>query len=169
MLFSKKRNTKDKDEEDIENNPVKLVYDQQRVENLDKDVEIAILHSCGYKIPNTMDEMNFLGAKLIDFMDDLSEEDRLSILDQASIVAHRRKMITQAGYKVEEFDSCKKLTPLEWLNASSNTKSDIFKQFKHFKTQDKKDVLESILLGFEIQHDVIDSVEDIIIQVGYQG
>ena len=73
MLFSKKRNTKDKDEEDIENNPVKLVYDQQRVENLDKDVEIAILHSCGYKIPNTMDEMNFLGAKLIDFMDDLSE------------------------------------------------------------------------------------------------
>lgn len=169
MLFSKKHNTKDDDIDDIENNPIKLVYDQKRVDNLDKDVEIAILHSCGYPIPNSIDEMNFLGAKLIDFMDNLTEEDRLKVLEQASIIAHRRKMITQAGYKVEEFDSCKKLTPLEWLNASSNTKSDIFKQYKHFKVQDKKSVIESILMGFEIQHDVIDSVEDIIIQVGYQG
>jgi hypothetical protein len=168
MLFFKKHNTKDEKDE-IENNPVKQVYDQQRVENLDKDVEIAILYSCGYKIPNTMEEMNILGGKLISFMDELSEEDRFSILEQASIIAKRRRMITKAGYKIEEFDSCKKLTPLEWLNASSNNKSDIFKQFKHFKPQDKKDVLESIMMGFEIQHEVIDSVEDIIIQVGYQG
>ena len=168
MLFFKKHDTKDEKDEE-ENNPIKLVYDQQRVDNLDKDVEIAILHSCGYPIPNTMEEMNFLGVKLIDFMDELDEENRQKIISNASIIAHRRRMITQAGYKVEEFDSCKKLTPLEWLNASSNTKSDIFKQYKYFKTQDKKDVLESILMGFEIQHDVIDSVEDIIIQVGYQG
>ena len=168
MLFFKKHDTKDEKEEE-ENNPIKLVYDQQRVDNLDKDVEIAILHSCGYPIPNTMEEMNYLGGKLIDFMDGLDEEDRQKIISNASIVAHRRRMITKAGYKVEEFDSCKKLTPLEWLNASSNTKSDIFKQYKYFKAQDKKDVIESILMGFEIQHDVIDSVEEIIIKVGYQG
>ncbi len=167
MLFFKKHNTKEEQEE--ENNPIKLVYDQQRVDNLDKDVEIAILHSCGYPIPNSMEELNNLGARLIDFMDGLEEEDRQKIISNASIIAHRRRMITQAGYKVEEFDSCKKLTPLEWLNASSNTKSDIFKQYKHFKSADKKSVIESILMGFEIQHDVIDSVEDIIIQVGYQG
>ena len=163
MRFSKRE-----DDDDFDTNPIKLVYDEHRASNVDRDAEIAVLRACGYDVPKDEAGLNEMAIKMLYFMDDLSERDRTLIKSNAETVASRRKMIKQAGYRMEEFTSCDEVTPMELLNKTSKHKSDIFGNMKLFKEEDKKAVIESMLIGFEIQNRVIDRVEDIIIEVGYQ-
>ena len=47
-------------EDDEYVDPIKLVYEERRAANVDKDEEIAILRACGYSVPQDDIKMNEL-------------------------------------------------------------------------------------------------------------
>ncbi len=156
------------DDYDYSIDPIKLVYDERRAANVDRDEEIAILRACGYAVPEFDAELNDMAVKMLDFMDKLNDRDRNLIKANAETVATRRKMIKQAGYRMEDFTTCDMQTPMELLNSTSKRKADIFRTMNLFKEADKQSIMESIILGFEIQNSIIDKIEDIIIEAGYK-
>ena len=64
-----------KDEEEIVD-PIKLVYEERRAANVDKDEEIAILRACGYQVPEDEAKMNEFAVKMLDFLDRLTDVER---------------------------------------------------------------------------------------------
>ena len=159
---------KDNDFDDFDTNPIKLVYDEKRASEVDRDEEVAVLRACGYPVPKDEEGLNQMALKMLDFLDSLNNRERLLIKSNAETIATRVKMIKQAGYKMEDFTTCDQQTLMEYLNSTSRRKSDIFENMRLFKEEDKQEVIESMLIGFEILNSVIDRVEDIIIEVGYQ-
>ncbi len=69
---------------------------------------------------------------------------------------------------MEDFSTCDQQTLMEYLNSTSRRRSDIFENMRLFKEEDKQEVIESMLIGFEILNSVIDRVEDITIELRYQ-
>ena len=67
--------------------PIKIIYEERRVANLDKDEEIAILRACGYSIPKDESKLNEIAVKMLNFLDRLTEKERNKIKNSAKTIS----------------------------------------------------------------------------------
>ena len=72
---------------------IEQIYEDRKIAQLDNDVGISILRSCGYRIPTEMEKYDLLVGRLLIFLDSLSEKDKYMISSNAEAVAERRKKI----------------------------------------------------------------------------
>ena len=143
--------------------PIKLVYEERRAANVDKDEEIAILRACGYKVPETQDGLNELAVKMLDFLDTLTEKQKFRITENAKTISQRRKLLRDSGVKEILYKHVELQTPLELLSEHSRHKLNLFESIKECKDEDKETLLETVEIGFDIQNDSIDNIENLII------
>ena len=68
---------KDNDFDDFDTNPIKLVYDEKRASEVDRDEEVAVLRACGYPVPKDEEGLNQMALKMLDFLDSLNNRERL--------------------------------------------------------------------------------------------
>lgn len=142
---------------------VEQVYKEKRIAELDNDVEISMLRSCGYRIPTDMEKLNNLAGRLLNFIDGLSEKDKYMMYSNAEAIAERRKKIRRLDIKDPELRNFEQETPLEMLFSSSRIAFDLFLNWSNISLEDKLNVLEAIKIGYETQHNSIDQIEDYII------
>jgi hypothetical protein len=152
---------------DLEDNevvdPIKLVYEERRAANVNKDEEVAILRACGYKVPETDAAMNELAVKMLDFLDTLTEKQKFRIKENAKTISQRRKLLRDSGIKDNQFQELELQTPLELLSEHSKHKLNLFESILNCQHEDKETLLETIDMGFEILNDSIDNIENKII------
>lgn len=142
---------------------IEQVYEEKRIAELDNDVEISMLRSCGYRIPTDIEKLNNLAGRLLHFLDGLSEKDKYMIYSNAEAIAERRKKIRRLDIKDPELRNFEQETPLEMIFSSSRIAFDLFMNWSNISLEDKLNVLEAIKIGFETQHNSINQIEDYII------
>ena len=69
---------------------VEQVYKEKRIAELDNDVEISMLRSCGYRIPTDMEKLNNLAGRLLNFIDGLSEKDKYMMYSNAEAIRNQK-------------------------------------------------------------------------------
>lgn len=151
-----------KDEEEIVD-PIKLVYEERRAANVDKDEEIAILRACGYQVPEDEEKMNEFAVKMLDFLDRLTDVERGKIKERAKEISERRKLLRNSGIKEYEYKDIELKTPLELLSLHSRHQLNLFSSIEDCEEEAKETLLETIKMGFDIQNDSIDNIENMII------
>lgn len=151
-----------KDEEEIVDS-IKLVYEERRAANVDKDEEIAILRACGYQVPEDEAKMNEFAVKMLDFLDRLTDVERGKIKERAKEISERRKLLRNSGIKEYEYKDIELKTPLELLSLHSRHQLNLFSSIEDCEEEAKETLLETIKMGFDIQNDSIDNIENMII------
>ena len=142
---------------------IEQIYEDRKIAQLDNDVGISILRSCGYRIPTEMEKYDLLVGRLLIFLDSLSEKDKYMIYSNAEAVAERRKKIRRLNIKDDALRDFEQETPLEMIFSSSRIGFDLFLNWSNISLEDKINLLEAIKIGFETQHTSIDGIEDYII------
>lgn len=150
-------------EESTRVSAIEQVYEERKRAQLDNDVEISILRSCGYRIPTDEEKLDLLAGRLLNFLDSLSEKDKYMIYSNAEAVAERRKKIRKLNLKDDALRDFEQETPLEMIFSSSRIGFDLFMNWANISLEDKINLLEAIKIGFETQHTSIDRIEDYII------
>lgn len=150
-------------EESTRVSAIEQVYEERKRAQLDNDVEISILRSCGYRIPTDEEKLDILAGRLLNFLDSLSEKDKYMIYSNAEAVAERRKKIRKLNIKDDALRDFEQETPLEMIFSSSRIGFDLFMNWANISLEDKINLLEVIKIGFETQHTSIDGIEDYII------
>ena len=150
-------------DENISVSAIEQVYKDRIIAQLDSDVEVSILRSCGYKIPSDELKLAHLADRLLAFIDKLSEKDKNMIYSNAEAVAERRKKIRKLNIKDVALRDFEQETPLEMIFSSSRIGFDLFMNWANISLEDKINLLEAIKIGFETQHTSIDGIEDYII------
>ncbi len=150
-------------EESTRVSAIEQVYEERKRAQLDNDVEISILRSCGYRIPTDEEKLDLLAGRLLNFLDSLSEKDKYMIYSNAEAVAERRKKIRKLNIKDDALRDFEQETPLEMIFSSSRIGFDLFMNWANISLEDKINLLEAIKIGFETQHTSIDRIEDYII------
>jgi hypothetical protein len=149
--------------ESEEVDPIKLVYEERRAANVDKDEEIAILRACGYKVPETIEGMNELAVKMLNFLDTLTEKQKFKIKENAKTISQRRKILRDSGIKDNQFQELELQTPLELLSNHSKHELNLFENIILCQYEEKETLLETVDMGFEILNDSIDNIENAIL------
>lgn len=149
-------------EDDEYVDPIKLVYEERRAANVDKDEEIAILRACGYSVPQDDIKMNEFAVKMLDFLDRLTDKESCKIKECAKTISQRRKMLRENGIKEQNYKEVELKTPLELLCLHSKHELDLFQNINECEEDAKATLLETIKMGFDIQNDSIDNIENII-------
>lgn len=143
--------------------PIKIIYEERRVANLDKDEEIAILRACGYSIPEEESKLNEIAVKMLNFLDRLTEKERDKIKAGAKAISKKKKVLREIGIKEQMFKELDLKTPLELLSSHSRHELNLFKNINECEEASKETLLETVQMGFEIQSDAIDNIENIIL------
>ncbi len=150
-------------DENISVSAIEQVYKDRIIAQLDSDVEVSILRSCGYKIPSDELKLAHLADRLLAFIDKLSEKDKNMIYSNAEAVAERMKKIKRFEVSNSIIDEFKQETPLEMIFSSSRIDYDLFLNWDAISLEDKLNLIEAIKIGFETQHNSLDGIEDYII------
>ena len=144
--------------------PVKLVYEERRAASVDRDEEIAILRACGYIIPEDDIKLNEFAVKMLDFLDKLTENERIKIQAAAKAISIRRKTLRQIGLNENIYKDLELKTPLELLSSHSKHELNLFQNILECEKETKQTLLETIDIGFNIQNDSIDNIENTILK-----
>lgn len=143
--------------------PIKIIYEERRVANLDKDEEIAILRACGYSIPKDESKLNEIAVKMLNFLDRLTEKERNKIKNSAKTISKKKKVLREIGIKEQMFEDLEFKTPLELLSSHSKHELNLFKNIDDCEEESKETLLETVQMGFDIQNDYIDNIENMIL------
>ena len=143
--------------------PIKIIYEERRVANLDKDEEIAILRACGYSIPEEESKLNEIAVKMLNFLDRLTEKERNKIKNSAKTISKKKKVLREIGIKEQMFEDLEFKTPLELLSSHSKHELNLFKNIDDCEEESKETLLETVQMGFDIQNDYIDNIENMIL------
>ncbi len=143
--------------------PIKIIYEERRVANLDKDEEIAILRACGYSIPKDESKLNEIAVKMLNFLDRLTEKERNKIKNSAKTISKKKKVLREIGIKEQMFEDLEFKTPLELLSSHSKHELNLFKNIDECEEESKETLLETVQMGFDIQNDYIDNIENMIL------
>lgn len=143
--------------------PIKIIYEERRVANLDKDEEIAILRACGYSIPKDESKLNEIATKMLNFLDRLTEKERSKIKNSAKTISKKKKVLREIGIKEQIFEDLEFKTPLELLSSHSKHELNLFKNIDECEEESKETLLETVQMGFDIQNDYIDNIENMIL------
>lgn len=143
--------------------PIKIIYEERKVANLDKDEEIAILRACGYSIPKDESKLNEIAVKMLNFLDRLTEKERNKIKNSAKTISKKKKVLREIGIKEQMFEDLEFKTPLELLSSHSKHELNLFKNIDECEEESKETLLETVQMGFDIQNDYIDNIENMIL------
>ena len=143
--------------------PIKIIYEERRVANLDKYEEIAILRACGYSIPKDESKLNEIAVKMLNFLDRLTEKERNKIKNSAKTISKKKKVLREIGIKEQMFEDLEFKTPLELLSSHSKHELNLFKNIDECEEESKETLLETVQMGFDIQNDYIDNIENMIL------
>ena len=107
--------------------------------------------------------MNEFAVKMLDFLDRLTDVERGKIKERAKEISERRKLLRNSGIKEYEYKDIELKTPLELLSLHSRHQLNLFSSIGDCEEEAKETLLETIKMGFDIQNDSIDNIENMII------
>ena len=113
--------------------------------------------------PKGLGKLNEIAVKMLNFLDKLTEKERDQIKAGAKAVSKKKKVLREIGIKEQMFKELDLKTPLELLSSHSKHELNLFKNINECEEASKETLLETVQMGFEIQSDAIDNLENIIL------